>query len=454
MEKIPANQELRSAAFFQAHGYLVRRGLKVSLDNSPLDATDVDVYCIRFSNPCWEETLIVDCKDKKKPKPFERVLWTAGLRQATNATRGVIVLPHPPWQAYSFATKNGLEVLKADSILDFLESKPNHTCFGSADPELWKIEGRTRNQLNESDRDLIRKNVKLQTLLLDGHPLTNFNQIVNILTELGSRRASNSADYKWYYRFVCFNAAVIASVMLLRFVSEIKWLPEKDWTEYAKKKLTYGDMPPKKAVELVKIAYKTQFHDGLPAPSYTDEVFALLEALMNSSNSIHVPYFLEYDLAGHKLCGSRSNLMDEKLVKAQDLAKLIKRLISVLSYAAEFEPSFWEREFDVESLKSSGVRISAYDPQKDYSKHVEESPTQAKESKAAESLPSPTDEKQQSQHSKKQSESEEENIETSNELQSEDAQSSINDFQNEDSSDTKSSAKSEKTASNGKQKVN
>lgn len=71
--------ELQTAAYFQGLGYLVRRGVKLAVAAGSADATDIDVLAIRFSVPLAEERLIADCKDRKKSRPFERILWTRGL---------------------------------------------------------------------------------------------------------------------------------------------------------------------------------------------------------------------------------------------------------------------------------------------------------------------------------------------------------------------------------------
>jgi len=81
LTKIGDKLELRGAAYFQAHGYLVRRSVSLAVAAGTADATDIDLLAIRFSVPLAEERLVADCKDRRKPKPFERIYGFAVWRR-------------------------------------------------------------------------------------------------------------------------------------------------------------------------------------------------------------------------------------------------------------------------------------------------------------------------------------------------------------------------------------
>lgn len=108
--------ELDAAAYFQLHGYMVRRGVKLAVAEGLVDATDIDVLGVRFETPLAEERLIADCKDRKKPQTFERILWTKGLGTFFNVDRCIVVTPRARWQAREFAARGDVEVLGAQEI--------------------------------------------------------------------------------------------------------------------------------------------------------------------------------------------------------------------------------------------------------------------------------------------------------------------------------------------------
>ncbi|HKR59291.1 MAG TPA: hypothetical protein VJS64_06115, partial [Pyrinomonadaceae bacterium] len=215
--RVGDNLELRAAAYFQSQGYFVRRSVMLSVAAGTADATDVDLLGIRFNVPLTEERLVADCKNRRKPRPFERILWTRGLASFANATQAVVILPRGVWQAREFATQGRVEVLESFEIERFLKTVgSSFTPFGDANPEL-----SYRRRQNDS-RELAREDLRLRQMLVVGHPLTNLNRIIKILSDIG-HGVPREGDSFWMTRYVCSDAAVIASIMLVRFAAESKW---------------------------------------------------------------------------------------------------------------------------------------------------------------------------------------------------------------------------------------
>lgn len=328
------DQEIQAAAYLQGHGFFVRRGVKISMEGTHLDATDIDVFGVRFSSPWYRETVVIDCKDRRKSKPFERILWVCGLRDAAHASRAMVVLPKSvPWQAFSFANGLSVEILREDCIEEFL-SKRNG--FGECSEAFQLCESRCRATLSYSEKDLIPLKLRLQSMLTHGHPITNINAAIGILEELTQKTTDFSYVHSWYSLYVCYEAATIIAAMLCYFICEVKFLSEKDWVDYALKKLTYGDIPPKKAMALAKSAFHKDFYDGFPAPHYAEEFIHLVSELMKRG-STRFPSFVEAKLI------SRAQL-DEK----NEL--LVKRFLSLLSYASGISAEIWETELLSENV--------------------------------------------------------------------------------------------------------
>lgn len=337
--------ELQTAAYFQAHGYLIRRGVMLSVAAGTAEATDIDLLAIRFNIPLVEERLIADCKDRKKPHPFERILWTLGLATFSRATRSIVVVPRVLWQAREFASQGGVEILGPEDIDSFLQSmQPSFRPFGEADPVLAHQFYFSKKKLQEQSKSLMRDDLKLrQMLVVAGHPLTNLNRAISLLSTIG-KASSQATNYSaWLKQYVLFDAAVVASVMFVRFAVISKWMPETDWTDYARKKLTYGDMPTQKALKLAKFALDRDFFEGLPKPRYTDEILAVIKSLISQPSVAAVtPYALDFLLFGHTLGGISNDLSLPALGTLQeDAFKMGKRMLSALAYAAELPATVW-----------------------------------------------------------------------------------------------------------------
>ena len=341
--------EVETAAYFQSLGFLVRKGVTLSISAGTADVTDIDVLALRFNLPLSEERLIADCKDRKKPRPFERVLWTRGLASFSHANRSVVVLPRAPWQAREFGSEGGVEVLETSEIRNHLNAQDGpYQPFGEADPVLTHTVELRKHRVPKQDeslaKDLARDDLRLRQMLVKGHPLTNLNRIIRTLSTVGGNLKQGTANIDWLKLYICFNAAVVASVMLVRFAAENKWTPEADWSDYARKRLTYGDVPPQKARQLAKLALDRDFFEGLPSPEYTDEIIEVIKELIAQPEvACAVPYALDFQLLGQVLGGEESQVTVLGKLR-EDADKVNKRILSALTYSASIRPNLWRPE--------------------------------------------------------------------------------------------------------------
>ena len=341
--------ELQTAAYFQGLGYLVRRGVKLAVAAGSADVTDIDVLAIRFHVPLVEEKLIADCKDRKRSKPYERVLWTRGLASFARVDRAVVVLPRVPWQAREFSAQGGVEIVETREVSgEAADSELSYSPYGEADPALDRLTALRKQRVQQQDanlaRELAKEELKLRQMLLVGHPLTNLNRIIQTLSSVGKQADQGPEESRWLRLRTCYNAAVVAGVMLVRFACETKWTPEEEWSEYARKKLTFGDVPPNKARQLAKLALDTEFFEGLPSPEYTEEIVGVVGALISQPAAAStVPQALDYKLFGQGLGSEDAPKLQVGVLDAGS-AKLGRQVLSALSYAAEVPVSLWEAD--------------------------------------------------------------------------------------------------------------
>ena len=76
------------AQYFRAAGFIAIRGLPFRHDGD--DITDVDVWLYERGIGLERRRFIVDAKYKARPKIAERLLWTAGLRDALEVDGGFV----------------------------------------------------------------------------------------------------------------------------------------------------------------------------------------------------------------------------------------------------------------------------------------------------------------------------------------------------------------------------
>lgn len=283
--------ELATAAYFQSLGYLVRRGVKLSAAAGEKDVTDADLFAVRFNLPVHEERIVVDCKDRSKSKPFERVLWTLGIAAFTKAHRPIVVTPRPISAAREFASQGSVELLAAE---DLPRLTKGGQAYGDADVAIALRVANVSSAKTPQTKELARELVRVRQMLVVGNAVTNLNRLMLMMRRLRSEKAE-SADADWLRKFVADDAVVMATLMLLRFVDEAKWLPEAEWRQNLSRRLTYGDVPPKKALQLARAALDQAFHDGLPPPEYTEEISALVgQMISNPAVAVWAPVAVDY----------------------------------------------------------------------------------------------------------------------------------------------------------------
>jgi hypothetical protein len=352
------NLELLTAAYFQAHGYLVRRNITLSVAAGTAEATDIDMLAIRFHVPLAEERLIADCKDRKKPRPFERILWTCGLATFAEAHHAVVVIPRAPWQAREFASKGGIEILGVSELEQYLYDNQNsYRTFGEAAPELTSEFDLRKKKVQYLDKDLFKEDLALRQMLVAGHSLTNLNRIIRMLSESTKVfRRTTSPDVIWLRRYLYYNAAVIASIMLTRFAAESKWTPERDWSDHVRKRLTYGDVSPQKARQLAEITFDRNFFHGLPTPHYAEDIVKLIGAFINQPMAASItPYVIDFQLFGRILRERPRDYENPLLIGQEEALRLARRVLSTLSYAADVPSNIWSAEETRAEIKTNAA---------------------------------------------------------------------------------------------------
>ena len=147
--KGPALEEL-VRAYFSRQGYFALRSVPFRFEDE--DVTDVDVWLYSRQAASVRIRSIVDVKNKKSPKAFERVLWVKGLQQAMRCDRAVVATTEVSTTLTRFAHTQNITVLSKN----FLEklSKKLDTDERISLEEF--IEGVQKYEANKQDGDWLK----------------------------------------------------------------------------------------------------------------------------------------------------------------------------------------------------------------------------------------------------------------------------------------------------------
>lgn len=108
-QRLGSSFEEKVRNYFLSHKYFVLRGIiyKDGLN----DITDIDIWGYRNLDLYSYERIFVDCKNKKKPKMAERLLWTIGLKHSISVEKAFLAVNTANYQFQEFAVKNNIIVL-------------------------------------------------------------------------------------------------------------------------------------------------------------------------------------------------------------------------------------------------------------------------------------------------------------------------------------------------------
>ncbi|WP_105384364.1 hypothetical protein [Neorhizobium alkalisoli] len=104
-----AEEALRE--YFRGLGSFVLRGVPVKEGSETV--TDIDLWVYTRSSPLSRHITIVDIKNKKRGKAFERAVWLKGLQAAVGADDAVIASQGARDTAYKFANRLQIKVLSS-----------------------------------------------------------------------------------------------------------------------------------------------------------------------------------------------------------------------------------------------------------------------------------------------------------------------------------------------------
>jgi hypothetical protein len=329
--------ELACAKYFQGKGYLVRRGVKLLFAPGVGEATDVDLLALRFHDPSQEERVVVDCRDRQRSKPFERVLWTAGLVRFSGAQRGIVVSASAGPEARQFGMSGGVELIFSGDIEANVARLNDRVFFSDADQMQADYWNRLANSSATLAKDLREEVDRVRNMWISGNEISNFNRCLTIMRRLGARGEGTVEEGRQLLELAHRETIVAATLMLVRFVTRHKWYAEKDWTNILLSRLTYGDVPPEKARELVQIAFRGSSGRGLPPPEFADELIALIQRLMHEDELIgYIPLAMDALLSirstMHDIPEDMLHFMPPQL--RSDAIKLCRKCISTFRFAS------------------------------------------------------------------------------------------------------------------------
>jgi hypothetical protein len=268
--------EFAAASLFQSQGFLVRRSLPLRLAAN-LDATDVDVFGVKFVYPFQPVRLICDCKDRMKSQAMERVFWAKGLSSCIQASEVYVAARSARSEVVQYASQHGVRVLTEEVLKEFIDSgaiqqgleysHADANAMGSFVPTI-------KDGIARDPR--AKKLIDESVLMFHGaNPFEDLNVSIDKIALCADSLLSVGATdptVRFAYAYAMCNYIVVVSLQLLLIASETLSMTRQARKSYMLQRLTYGAMNRSQVHAILDAAMKFARRSTEPISRKTDQV--------------------------------------------------------------------------------------------------------------------------------------------------------------------------------------
>src|SRR3990167_4927258 len=116
-----AGVEELARAYFVRQGFIAIRSVSIQFEEE--EVTDVDVWLYGRQGRGVRTRSLVDVKDKKTPKAFERIMWVRGMQLALNCDRAIVATTDTNPKISRFAQQQKVALLTAAYLRHWAENE-------------------------------------------------------------------------------------------------------------------------------------------------------------------------------------------------------------------------------------------------------------------------------------------------------------------------------------------
>lgn len=274
---------------FTEQNYFTRRSIPIRSTINQ-DITDIDVLGIKYTYPFEKKVIICDCKNKVKPKPFERIFWTKGLGEYVGVDDEYIALPKIGSDIIEFARKSKVRVISQNELSNY-ENKQ----IGYADYQYY---GKFMQRLEDKktgDSQVLHYLPILKKEYISDNPYVTLNIALLILNKLSQGNWSDDGK-----KLIFAEGATVVAYALLDICRDVFGMNQELREKYISAKLTYGDSEAtyingliesvtRYANEMLAEKIPKEYYNKnlvnrmeIPAPHYTKSCIAIIERAYNN----------------------------------------------------------------------------------------------------------------------------------------------------------------------------
>lgn len=221
-------------AYFSRQGFFALRGVNLMYEGDKV--TDIDVWLYGKQSASVRTRTIVDVKDKRSPKAFERILWTRGMQLALGCDRSIVATTYNNPNAKNFAREQGVALLHKD----FLERLKEQIDTSSRITEEQFTDLINRYKDHKLDGDWLKRIADVKSTLISIKSYPAFIKAMSAF-RFFSERATTKPQYNEQAIRCAYFSAAIACVALDSALEKSVYESIKDKYNSIFDGVTYGD---------------------------------------------------------------------------------------------------------------------------------------------------------------------------------------------------------------------
>ena len=221
-------------AYFARQGFFALRGVSYRYEGE--EVADIDVWLYGRQSPSVRTRTIVDVKNKRSPKAFERILWTRGMQIALNCDRAVVATTDDSDKVAGYARHQGVALL-SKNFVTLLRDKLDIDERLSLEQFVENIQ---KNRNHKQDGDWLRRISEVKSALVSLHGYPAFNKAIAGFRFFAERIQTRSHHREQALRGVYLTAAVACVALDSAVEQTVYDKPERRY-EAIFNGVTYGD---------------------------------------------------------------------------------------------------------------------------------------------------------------------------------------------------------------------
>ena len=228
-----AGLEELARAYFARQGFIAVRSVSIQFEDE--EVTDVDVWLYGRQGAGTRTRGLVDVKDKKSPKAFERVLWVRGMQLALGCDRAFVATTDASPKVTRFAQQQKVALLPALYLRRPVENQPDRLSLEELIANIQQFSS------HKQDGDWLKQIANAKSAVVSLPPYPAFNKAISAFRFFAERAATRPQHREQALRGAYFAASL--ACMALDAASERLAFEEKTGRHrllYAG--VTYGDV--------------------------------------------------------------------------------------------------------------------------------------------------------------------------------------------------------------------